>query len=158
MRARPVLAGSAVQSTTDTHARTRSELWGLAGLGAGIGMRLSLTRIEVRKAHANFMWSQIVECEMATNCLKLLRNASRKPLGQAGGGLSAKVLCEVDKLPQVELYPSRFLEIIQTECVYQNLKTLSAIYAKNIQKCCWHVMEKTATWSYKLSGTTISGQ
>ena len=62
-----------------------------------------------------------------------------------GGGLSAKILCEVDELPQLELYPSRkrFLEIIQS--VYQNLKTLSTIYAKNIQKCCWHVMGKTAT-------------
>ena len=42
-----------------------------------------------------------------------------------GGGLSAKILCEVDKLPQLELYPNRrrFLEIVQTECMseFENL-------------------------------------
>jgi hypothetical protein len=41
-----------------------------------------------------------------------------------GGGLSAKILCEVDKLPQLELYPNRrFIEIIQTECIseFENL-------------------------------------
>ena len=42
-----------------------------------------------------------------------------------GGGFTAKILHEVDELPQLELYPSRkrFLEIIQTECIseFQNL-------------------------------------
>ena len=41
------------------------------------------------------------------------------------GGLSAKVLCDVTELPQLELYPQRkvFLETVQTECIseFENL-------------------------------------
>ena len=94
--------------------------------------------------------------EMATRSKqgKKLTKAVMKYVSKAirteaeGGGFSAKILCEVDELPQLELYPSRkkFLETIQTECIseFENLIN-NNIYAINIQKCCWHVMGKTAT-------------
>ena len=57
---------------------------------------------------------------------KKLRKAVVKCVAKAiqseakDGGLSAKVLCDVAELPQLELYPERkklFLEIVQTECI-----------------------------------------
>ena len=57
-----------------------------------------------------------------------------------GGGLSAKMLREVDKLPQLELYPSRrrFLEIIQIECTseFENLvNNLRQKYSEMLLAC-----------------------